>query len=227
MDGVALRSEMIAALRAEAAYAGGGTACLATVVVGDNPRCHAFARDKRTAAADAGLATVSVDLPGTATQAEVDGAIARLAADPAVDGIFVQLPLPAHLGRHPLVPPAKDVDGIGPGSPHEPATALAIVRLLERYGVPITGRRAIAPAPIAGALARRGAHIVDQVEAADIVVATGDIDPDDIKAGAAVVDLTGGLVPGRAGAVAPYPTGVGPVAIACLLANTVAAHRLR
>ncbi len=227
MDGVAVRAEMIAAMRARSDTAA-RPACLATVVVGDNPRCHAFARDKRAAAAAAGIATVAVDLPAAATQAEVDAAVAALAAD----GIFVQLPLPSHL-RPPAIPPAKDVD-----ADHQ-TTSLAVVHLLDHYDIPIDRRRAVVVGvhpDMARRLADRGAEVTtvdhpapDFCRAADIlVVATGrprTVTADHVRPGATVVDLTGAVdndaVAATAGALAPYPTGVGPVAVACLLRNTL------
>jgi len=246
MDGVALGRAMIEAMRAEA---GDRAACLATVVVGDNPRCHAFARDKRAAAANAGIATVAVDLAAAATQDEVQDAVGRLGADPAVHGIFLQLPLPRHLdlaGVVDLVPPRKDVDGMRPVAVHSPTTPLAVVRLLEHHGIPIRGRRAVVvSAPGAQAvldllLTVHGADVAvtdqpaaDVCRTADILVVAdgrpGAITADHVRPGATVIDLVGALdvasVRERAGAVGPYPTSVGPVAVACLLRNTLDAAR--
>ena len=252
MDGVVLRRELVAAIRAE--LDGSLNACLATVVVGDNPRCHILARGRRSAAEDAGLRAVGVDLPSAATQDEVEEALARLADDHGVHGIFVQLPLPAHLDPDRilrLVAPAKDVDGMGPDSVHAPPTAQAVVRLLDHYAVAVTGRRVVIVGRVAGMatlLARRGADVTEADEAdeadeaapdvcreADILIAAGgrpgSIGPDHVRPGAAVVDVTGDVdlerVEAIAGAVAPYPAGVGPVALACLLRNTLDAAKLR
>ncbi len=245
MDGVGLRAEMIAALRDEAA-ARAHHACLATVVVGDNPRCHAFARDKRGAAAEAGITTVAVDLAASTSQSDLDRAIATLAADDGVHGVFVQLPLPDHLHLGPI-PPAKDVDGVGPGSPHAPTTAAAVLRLLDRYAIDLEGRRAVVlgtdrhPA-IARLLTARGADVtvLDDAQSAaqtcrqaDILVAAAGrprtVTADHVRPGATVIDVTGDVdlpsVATVAGAVAPYPLGVGPVAVACLLRHTVDAAR--
>ncbi len=241
LDGVTLRAEMIAAIRA-----GGHDACLATVVVGDNPRCHAFARDKRSAAAEAGLTTTQVDLTGSASQHDVEDALGRLAADPAVNGVFLQLPIPGHLDLDPLVellPPGKDVDGMSPVALHPPTTAHAVIRLLDRYDIPVEGRRIVVVGgsprvarAVAMLLTIRGADVTslddpvpDVCRRADILVtATGrprTITADHLRPGAAVVDVTGDVdiasVSAVARAVAPYPTGVGPVAVACLLRNTV------
>ena len=247
MDGVTLRAEMIATMRDEAAAGQGArAACLATVVVGDNPRCHAFARDKRSAAAQAGITTVAVDLATATTQDELDRAIATLAADDAVDGIFVQLPLPDHLHLGPI-PPAKDVDGAHPGSLHAPTTAAAVIRLLDRYAIDLDGRRAVVvgahrhPA-IARLLTARGVDVtvLDDAQSAAqtcrrahiLVTAAGrprTVTADHLRPGATVIDVTGDLdlpsVATVAGAIAPYPLAVGPVAVACLLRHTLDAAR--
>jgi methylenetetrahydrofolate dehydrogenase (NADP+) / methenyltetrahydrofolate cyclohydrolase len=252
MDGVLVRAETVDAIRAGIAAGTSPPACLATVVVGDNPRCHILARDKRRAADEAGLTTVAVDLTGAATQAEVEQAIAELAGDPAVDGILVQLPVSGHLDLDrviALVPPVKDVDGLRPDSVHAPTTPLAVLRLLDHHGVPIDGRRAVVVGgsprlarALAHLLTGRGAEVslLDQAPAAicreaDILVAAAGrprtIGADHVRPGAAVVDLTGDVdlppVEAVAGGVGPYPVAVGPVAIACLLLNTVDAARAR
>lgn len=245
MDGLLLRTEITAAIRA--AIDGGRTApCLATVVVGDNPRCHVFARDKRSAAAEAGLRTVAVDLTGAATQDQVDDAIARLADDPGVHGIFVQLPVPGHIQIRDLVPPAKDVDGARPDSLHAPTTPLAVALLLERFGIPIDGRRVVVVGTcgsrgMEAVLAGRGADVTvideaspDACREAEVLVATAgrpcSIGADHVRPGAAVVDVAGdvdtGPVQAVAAAIAPYPAAVGPVAVACLLRNTADAAKL-
>ncbi len=243
MDGMALRAEMIAAIRAEIEADGVAVPCLATVVVGDNPRCHIFARDKRSAAADAGMTTVTVDLTAAATQGQVEEAIAGLATDPGVHGIFVQLPLPQDLDPDrigQLIPVGKDVDGMRPDSRHAPTAPLAVIRLLERHQITISGRQAVIVGGTHRAMAllltHRGADvtIVDDASPAvcrqaDILVAASgrarSIGPGHVRPGAAVVDVTGAVdteaVLQVAAAIAPYPAAVGPVAVACLLANTL------
>ncbi len=244
MDGMLLRREILAAVRADP---GTASACLATVVVGDNPRCHIFARGKRSSAAEVGMRSTKVDLTGTATQAEVEDAISLLATDAGVHGIFVQLPLPGHLdveGITRLVPPLKDVDGMNPDGPHPPTTALAVVRLLDRFEITITGRRVVVVGQVRGMerlLVGRGADVTvtdeatpDTCRPADILIAgagrPGTIGAGHIRPGATVVDVTGDVDLDQAltvaGAVAPYPATVGPVAVACLLRNTLDAAKL-
>jgi methylenetetrahydrofolate dehydrogenase (NADP+)/methenyltetrahydrofolate cyclohydrolase len=249
MDGVMLRREILAAVRAEIERASpsSAAACLATVVVGDNPRCHILARGKRSAAAEVGMRTVSVDLPATADADDVTQAIAALGEDPDVHGIFVQLPLPAHLDLDSLlelVPPVKDIDGMRPDGPHAPSTPLAVVRLLERYDVTISARRVVVVGRVRGIeslLSARGAQVIrtdDPAPAvcreADILVAAasrpGSIGSEHVRPGAAVVDVTGDVdlasVEAVAGAIAPYPAAVVPVTLACLLRNTLDAAKL-
>lgn len=123
---------------------------------------------KHRAAAQAGMRAVGVTLAETASQAEVDGAVERLGADPSVHGVFLQVPLPDHLDVDAALArldPAKDIDGMTPtslgrlalGAPgHVPCTALGIVRLFERHGVAtagshvvILGRSGLVGAPLA------------------------------------------------------------------------------
>lgn len=155
MDGNRLRDETVVRLRGEIEALGSPAVCLATVLVGGDKPSQIYVRMKQKKAAEAGMLSRGVELPEEATQAEVEAAVAELVADPAVHGILVQLPLPAHLDPEPvlaLVPPEKDVDGLTersmgrlvrglPG--HVPCTPLGVMRLLDRYGVTIARKRAV------------------------------------------------------------------------------------
>lgn len=155
MDGVRLRGEIIASLRATIEGAGSPPVCLATVLVGDDKPSRLYVGSKRKLAGEAGMTSRHVELGNDATQAHVEDAVAALAADPSVHGILCQLPLPKGLDPEPvlaLIPPEKDVDGLTersmgrlvrglPG--HVGCTPLGVMRLLERYGVATAGRRAI------------------------------------------------------------------------------------
>ncbi len=175
MDGVRLGDEIIAGLRTVIEAAGTPTVCLATVLVGDDRPSLSNVGIKHRRAEEAAMSSRSVVLPPNASQAEVEESVAELAADPAVHGVFVQLPLPDALDPHPvldLVPPEKDVDGLSevsmgrlvrgvPG--HVPGTPLGVMRLLARYGVPTAGSRAVVVGrstfvalPLAVLLARKG-----------------------------------------------------------------------
>jgi methylenetetrahydrofolate dehydrogenase (NADP+)/methenyltetrahydrofolate cyclohydrolase len=224
MDGNALRDEIIVGLRRRIEAAGSPEICLATVLVGDDGPSQRYVRSKHQKAAEAGLASRHVDLPATATQADVEAAVRELVADDSVHGILVQLPLPDGLDSEPvldLIPPEKDVDGLTERSMGRlvrgrpglvGCTPLGVMRLLERYGIPTTGRRAVVIGrstlvglPLSLLLARKGvdatvtlAHsrtgdMAAVVREADIVVgAAGQarmITADMVKPGATVIDV--------------------------------------
>lgn len=155
LDGLLLRDETVARLAQTIADAGSPPVRLATVLVGDDKPSQLYVNMKHRKAQEAGMISEHVSLPGTATQAEVEQAVAALADDPQIHGILVQLPLPDGLDPDPvlaLVPAEKDVDGLTPVSlgrlvrelpGHVPATPMGIIRLLERYDIATQGRRAV------------------------------------------------------------------------------------
>ena len=128
---------------------------LAVVLVGDDPASMVYVRSKDRAAAAAGIRAQTVRLAAQTTEAEVLAVIARLNADPAVDGILVQLPLPPQIHAEAVleaIDPAKDVDGFHPlnagrlASGHPalvPCTPLGVMRLLAAAGIPLDGTRAL------------------------------------------------------------------------------------
>jgi len=155
MDGNALRDEIVGQLRERIVAAGSPEICLATVLVGDDGPSQRYVRSKHKKASEAGLASRHVDLPATATQAEVEAAVKVLVDDDTVHGILVQLPLPEGLDPEPvidLIPPEKDVDGLTERSMGRlvrgrdglvGCTPLGVMRLLERYDVATSGQRAV------------------------------------------------------------------------------------
>ena len=124
---------------------------LGTVLVGDDPGSRAYVAGKHRDCAEVGIESIRVDLPDTASQADVLAAVRELNADPACTGYIVQLPLPKGLDANAVLEvmdPAKDADGLHPvnlgrlvlGSPAPlPCTPRGIVELLRRYDVPING----------------------------------------------------------------------------------------
>lgn len=175
MDGNATAAAVREQVRATLAAAGNPPVCLATVLVGDDPPSRRYVRNKQADAEAVGMVSRHVELPATATQAEVDAAVGALVDDPSVHGILVQLPLPAHLSAErvlDLLPAAKDVDGLTErnlgrlvqGRPgHVPCTPLGVMKLLEVYGVPTAGARAavigrstLVGLPVSLLLARKG-----------------------------------------------------------------------
>jgi methylenetetrahydrofolate dehydrogenase (NADP+)/methenyltetrahydrofolate cyclohydrolase len=128
---------------------------LAVVVVGDDAASAVYVRNKRCACQEAGIVSIAHDLPDTATENELLELIDRLNADPVIDGILVQLPLPPHIRPVAVlerIDPAKDVDGFHPYNLGRlaqrmpvirPCTPYGIMLLLERSGVEIAGRDAV------------------------------------------------------------------------------------
>ncbi len=93
----------------------GRKAGLAVVLVGDDPASQVYVASKGKASRAAGMASFEHTLSAGTSQAELEALVRQLNADPAVDGILVQLPLPAHLDDKAaiaLIDPAKDVDGL-------------------------------------------------------------------------------------------------------------------
>ena len=154
MDGTALSKLRRQELAKELVGLGSPAVCLATVLVGDDGPSRRYVASKQKQAAEVGMQSRHVGLPATASQAEVDDAVGALAADPAVHGILVQMPLPGDLDTEhvlSLIPAAKDVDGLTPTSLGllvrsqpglVPCTPLGVMRLLEHYHVPVKGKRA-------------------------------------------------------------------------------------
>jgi methylenetetrahydrofolate dehydrogenase (NADP+)/methenyltetrahydrofolate cyclohydrolase len=128
---------------------------LAVVLVGDDAASAVYVRNKRRACEACGLESRAYDLPATATQADLDELIAGLNADPAIDGILVQLPLPSHLDSARLIEqidPGKDVDGFHPfnvgrlaqrNPALRPCTPYGMIMLMDHYDIPVRGRNAV------------------------------------------------------------------------------------
>jgi methylenetetrahydrofolate dehydrogenase (NADP+) / methenyltetrahydrofolate cyclohydrolase len=224
MDGNALRDEIVSGIRTTVEAAGSPAICLATVLVGDDGPSQRYVRSKHAKAAEAGLTSRHVDLPATATQAEVESVVRGLVLDRHVHGILVQLPLPVGLDPEPvidLIPPEKDVDGLTERSMGRlvrgrpglvGCTPLGVMRLLERYDITTSGKRAVVIGrstlvglPLSLLLARKGvdatvtmAHsrtpdMAAVVRESDIIVAAAGqarmITADMVTPGATVIDV--------------------------------------
>ncbi len=173
---------------------------LAVVLVGDDPASAVYVRNKTKASREAGVEVRDHKLPASTTQSELLALIAALNRDDAVDGILVQLPLPAPLDADAVIralDPAKDVDGLHPmsqgllaqGKPSfVPCTPSGCMRLLREVNTELVGARAVVIGrsvlvgkPIALLLANASATVTlchsktrdlaDEVRRADIVVA--------------------------------------------------------
>lgn len=155
MDGAPVRDAILERLRSRIAAAGNPAVCLATVLVGDDTPSQKYVASKHRTAESIGIRSVGVELPATASQAEVEAAVATLAADPSVHGILVQMPLPGHLDPErvlALIPVEKDVDGLTEASlgrlvrsvpGHVGCTPLGVLRLLQHHGIRTSGVRAV------------------------------------------------------------------------------------
>ena len=178
IDGTAIAAEVRRDVAAQAAAfraAHGRAPALRVVLVGDHPASQSYVRAKARAAGEAGIDAETLLRPADLSEADLLGLIARLNADDAVDGILVQLPLPAHVDESRVIraiDPGKDVDGFHPenvgklvlGEPTlEPCTPAGIVEMLRRSGVAtqgahavVVGRSNIVGKPMASLLLRRG-----------------------------------------------------------------------
>lgn len=137
--------------RVAALVASGRRPGLGTVLVGDDPGSVAYVGGKHRDCAQVGVHSIRIDLPSTASEAEVLEAVMRLNEDPRCTGFIVQLPLPAHIDTHRVlnaIDPEKDADGLHPvnlgrlvlNQPGTlPCTPRGILELLRGHDVPITG----------------------------------------------------------------------------------------
>lgn len=153
MDGKALAARLREGVAREVAEL--GHVGLATLLVGDDPASHVYINAKHKAATEVGIEPHDVRLADSATQDEVLAAVADLNANDRVDGILVQLPLPAGMDETAVtyaVDPIKDVDGFHPlnagnlylGTPlHVPATPAGCMELLAAYGIDPKGKEAV------------------------------------------------------------------------------------
>jgi len=157
IDGAALSRALRAGLaqRAAALTAAGRRPGLAVILVGDDPASAVYVRNKVRACEEAGLHSVLERYDASMAQDALLARIAALNADPAIHGILVQMPLPAHLDAHRVIEAIateKDVDGFSvhsagalvaglPGL--RPATPAGCMKLIESTGEPLAGRHAV------------------------------------------------------------------------------------
>jgi methylenetetrahydrofolate dehydrogenase (NADP+)/methenyltetrahydrofolate cyclohydrolase len=174
---VAAKIRARAAERAAGLRERGRVPCLAVVLAGENPASVSYVKAKEKALAGAGMEGRILRLPAETSEAEILGVVKGFNADPAVHGILVQLPLPAHIAQDRVVSaidPAKDVDGFHPLSAGNlvlgrpgfiPCTPRGVLALLGETGVPLAGARAvilgrssIVGTPLAILLSQRGVN---------------------------------------------------------------------
>lgn len=157
IDGVALAGKIReeVAARTAALVAVGTKPGLAVVLVGSDPASQVYVKNKVAACQKAGLHSVLEQYPSTLSQAELLERVQALNADPAIHGILVQLPLPAHIDAHLVIEtiaPEKDVDGfhisnaglLMTGKPlFRPCTPYGVMKMLESEGVQLRGAVAV------------------------------------------------------------------------------------
>ena len=267
-----IRAEVAAGVARLQAQAG-ATPGLAVVLVGEDPASQVYVRNKGLQTREAGMASFEHKLPAETPEADLLALVARLNADPAVHGILVQLPLPAHIRAEAVIEaidPAKDVDGftianVGRLATGQkamaPCTPLGCLLMLRDHlgdlsgaEAVVVGRSNIVGKPMAqlllgdnatvtlahsrsrdlGAICRRADILVAAVGRPEMIPGAW------VKPGATVIDVGINRIErdGRArlvgdvdfasaaavaGAITPVPGGVGPMTIACLLANTLPA----
>jgi methylenetetrahydrofolate dehydrogenase (NADP+)/methenyltetrahydrofolate cyclohydrolase len=154
IDGKAIAAQVRAdvAERVKALQARGIQPGLAAVLVGDDPASHIYVGSKQKACEEVGMYSEKVEMPASSTQDEVIEEIQRLNADPKINGMIVQLPVPDHVSELVLqmaVAPEKDADCLGPANVGLmargkgrllPATPYGVVELLVRSGIEIQGQ---------------------------------------------------------------------------------------
>ena len=251
---------------------------LAVVLVGEDPASKVYVANKGRQTVEVGMASYEHKLPEDTSQAELLALVEALNADPAVNGILVQMPLPKHIDSDAVVmaiDPAKDVDGLHPQNagllvlgrpglvPCTPRGCIILAKTalgadLSGLDAVVIGRSILVGKPVSLLLQNenctvtmahsRTRNLADLCRKADILVAavgrTQMVAGDWVKPGACVIDVGINRIPAPergegktrlvgdvdyaaaekvAGAITPVPGGVGPMTIACLLANTVTA----
>jgi methylenetetrahydrofolate dehydrogenase (NADP+)/methenyltetrahydrofolate cyclohydrolase len=276
IDGKALAVKVRDGLKAQVAEIAakrGFPPGIAVVRVGEDPASKTYVTSKKKTAEELGFGSWEHHQDAAISQGDLLALVARLNADPKVDGILVQLPLPKHIDSNVIlnaVDPSKDVDGFHPvntgrlfqGRPGLVAcTPAGVMRMLEEIGfnpsgknAVVIGRSNIVGRPMAALLINASAtvtvchsksDVAAEVRRADLVVAAVGVrhlvKGEWVKPGAVVIDvgmnrtdegkLTGDVefeaAKERASFITPVPGGVGPMTIAMLMSNTVAAARAR
>jgi methylenetetrahydrofolate dehydrogenase (NADP+)/methenyltetrahydrofolate cyclohydrolase len=175
LAGAPARDTILNELRTRIDKAGSPHIALATVLVGDDAPSRKYVASKHATAQSIGIESVQVELPSSTTQHTLEREILRLATDPKVHGILVQMPLPNHLDAEAVlrfIPADKDVDGLTESSlgrlvrdvpGHIGCTPLGVLRLLQHYNIQtsgkhvvVVGRSTLVGLPLSILLARKG-----------------------------------------------------------------------
>ena len=227
MDGNALAKETRATLATEIAAlreSHDRSPSLTVVLVGEDPASQVYVRNKHQDCQKVGITSEVMTLPVDTTAEALRAMVEAINMDSGVDGLIVQLPVPDHIDPGDVrawIDPAKDVDGLNPENVgllasqtprFIPCTPLGCVRLLQKYGVETSGRRAvvigrslIVGRPMSTLLSSKGIDCTVTIchsrtpdtaalcREADIVVAAAGVprfvQPDWIRPGATVIDV--------------------------------------
>ena len=248
----------------------GETITLAVVLVGENPASKIYVANKRKTCNEIGIISREYNLPQTTTENELLKLIDDLNSSNEVDGILVQLPLPAHINEKNVIErihPEKDVDSFSEGNIGKlitknyrflPCTPAGIIEILKHENIEISGKHCvvlgrsnIVGKPLALLMLNNDATVTichsktknlkDICKQADILIAAigqpRSIKSDMIKPGAIVIDVginrdASGKICGDvdfenvkdvASYITPVPGGVGPMTVAMLMKNVIAA----
>lgn len=274
IDGKAISAQIKDELKEEVRILNerGQKVCLAVIQVGQNEASSIYVRNKKRACAYVGIESRTYELPGDTGQEELKALVEELNSDKEVNGILVQLPLPAHISEDAIIDtiaPDKDVDGFHPQSVGRlcigkegfvSCTPAGIIELLKRSHIRIEGKECVVMGrsnivgkPMALLLLREnGTVTVTHSKTADLkkisrradilIAAIGKpkfVTSEYVKEGAVVIDVginrneEGSIcgdvdfddVKDKVSAITPVPGGVGPMTIAMLMNNCVAAAR--
>ncbi|MGA2691447.1 MAG: bifunctional methylenetetrahydrofolate dehydrogenase/methenyltetrahydrofolate cyclohydrolase FolD [Opitutaceae bacterium] len=156
IDGNRIAADLIAELKAEVSAIHGRRPCIALIRVGDDPASVSYVRKKGQTAAEIGIESRVLLPPVTISQEELVRLVEQLNADPAVDGILVQSPLPEGLDERAVfgrIAPEKDVDGFSPinlgklaqedASGFSACTPAGIMEILARSSVDLAGKHVV------------------------------------------------------------------------------------
>lgn len=175
----------------------GCTPGLAVVLVGQDPASAAYVNMKKKACDRVGFYSITHDMPESISQEAIEKTIAMLNNDTNVDGILIQLPLPAHIDETKLlelVAPEKDVDGFHPFNVGRlttgldgfvPCTPLGVMRLLEEYNIDVKGKNCV----VVGASNIVGKPMASLLLNADATVEICHIFTDDLKKHTLAADM--------------------------------------
>lgn len=210
VDGKKIRDEILEKLKENFESIGGAT--LAVVWVGDDPATAKFIEYKKKVAERIGVTVRMFEYENTILESDLEQEVQRLAVDSEINGIIVQLPLPAQIDVQKilnLVPPAKDIDALNPETVVLSPVVLAVKEILDRHNISlnnknyvVVGQGKLVGRPVAVWLAGEGADVTaidsktkdinNQIKQADVIISgigqPGFITPDMVKDGVVLID---------------------------------------